>query len=298
MPIRRRGAPRQLLQRQVAVALLFGLGEGEHGRGLGAPGGLGRDVGGEGDPVGAGEADPLDLGQAVGVLVQDRHRALAVAGVDRRRQVGQAMRGELDVEVADGAAGVPGLGRGRGLAGADPAQGAEHPLRVGGDRSQHPLAVLVEKPLGAGRADVAQGGEVGEPALAVGGVQRQRPAGPQLAPVAAVGLPVAAHLGAVAGAEMGDRADQGEALAQLEVLNLQHRVAVVGGPEDDAEHLDRARVRGRVDVEEGGRAVHSSKLAVGEADGRRGPRVSRGIGHRLRRVRAEPTRAGVGQRPL
>ena len=111
-----RGAPRQLVQRQVGVALLLGLGEGVDGGRLGAAAGLGRDVGGEGDLVGAGEADPVDLGQAVGVLVQDRHRALAVAGVDRRRQVGEAVRGELDVEVADRAAGVPGLGRRRGLA--------------------------------------------------------------------------------------------------------------------------------------------------------------------------------------
>ena len=44
---------------------------------------------------------PLDLGQPVGILVQDRHRALAEAGVDRRRQVGEAVRGELHVEVAD-----------------------------------------------------------------------------------------------------------------------------------------------------------------------------------------------------
>ena len=71
---------RQLLQRQVGVALLLGLGERVDGRRLGAPARLGRDVGGERDLVGAGEADAVDLGQPVGVLVQDRHRALAVAG--------------------------------------------------------------------------------------------------------------------------------------------------------------------------------------------------------------------------
>ena len=170
-----RGAPVQLVHRQVGVALLLGLGEGEDGGRLGAALGLRRHVGGEGDLVGAGEADPGDLGQPVGVLVQDRHRVLAEAGVDRRRQVGQPVRGELDVQVADRARGVPGLGRRRGLLGADPAQRGEDASRVGGDRPQHALAVLVDQPFGPGRADVAQRGEVGDLPLAVGGVERQRP---------------------------------------------------------------------------------------------------------------------------
>ena len=152
------------------------------------------------------------------------------------------MRRQLHVEVADGAAGVPGFGRRRGLVGADPAQRGEDPLRVGGDRLQHPLAVLVDQPLGPRRADVAQRGQVGDLTLAVGGVERQRPLGAQLAAVAGVGLPLAADFGAVAGAEVGDRADQGEALAGLGLLHLEHRVAVVLGAEDDAEHLDRRRV--------------------------------------------------------
>ena len=105
---------------------------------------------------------------------------------------------------------------------------------------QHPLAVLVDQPLGPGRPDVAQRRQVGDPALAVGGVERQRAAGPQLAPVARVGLPVAADLGPVAGVQVGDGADQGEALARLGVLHLEHGIAVVLGAEDDAEHLDRA----------------------------------------------------------
>ena len=73
--------------------------------------------------------------------------------------------------------------------------------------------MLVDQPLRPGRADVAQRGEVGDLALAVGGIERQRSLRSQLAPVAAVGLPLAADFGAVAGAEVGDRADQGEALA-------------------------------------------------------------------------------------
>ena len=84
-----RRSPRQLPQRQKGVALLLGLAQREGGGGLGAAARLGRDVGGEGDPVGAGEADAGDLGQPVGVLVQDRHRALAEAGVDRCCEVGE-----------------------------------------------------------------------------------------------------------------------------------------------------------------------------------------------------------------
>jgi hypothetical protein len=79
----------------------FSLGEGEDRGGLGAPLRLGRYVGRQGDLVGTGEADAGDLGQAIGVLVQDRHRALAEAGVDRRRQVRQAVRRELNVQVAN-----------------------------------------------------------------------------------------------------------------------------------------------------------------------------------------------------
>ena len=196
------------------MALLLGLGEGVDGGGLGAAGRLGRHVGGEGDPVGAGEADPVDLGQPVGVLVQDRRRAVAEAGVDRGGEVGEAVRRELHVEVADRARGLPGLGRRRGLLAAHPAQGAEDARRVGGDRAEHRLAVLLDQALGPGRADVAQRGQVGDPPGAVGRVERQRAAGTQLAAVARVGLPLAADLGPVAGAEVGDRADQGEALGR------------------------------------------------------------------------------------
>ena len=114
-PDQLRGPRGELGQRQVGVALLLGFGEGVDGGGLGAAARLGRHVGGEGDPVGAGEADAVDLGQPVGVLVQDRRRAVAEAGVDRRGEVGEAVRRELDVEVADGSRGLPGLGRRRGL---------------------------------------------------------------------------------------------------------------------------------------------------------------------------------------
>ena len=110
--------------------------------------------------------------------------------------------------------------------------------------------MLVDQALGAGRADVAERGQVGDAALAIGGVEGQRAAGPELAAVARVGLPLAADFGPVAGVEVGDRADQGEALAGLGVLDLEHRVAVVLGAEDHPEHLDRRRVGGLVGVEE------------------------------------------------
>ena len=81
---------------------------------------------------------------------------------------------------------------------------AEDADRVGGDRPQDPLAVLVHQPLGPGRPDVAQRRQVGDAALAVGGVERQGAPGLQLAPVARVGLPVAADLGPLAGVQVGD----------------------------------------------------------------------------------------------
>ena len=169
---------------------------------------------------------------------------------------------------------MPGIGRRRGLLGADPAQRAEDACGIGGDRPQNPLAVLVDQPLGPGRPDVAQRRQVGDVALAVGGVERQRALGPQLAPVARVGLPLAADFGPFAGVEVGDRPDQREALARLGLLHLEHGVAVVLGAEDDAEHLDRAGEGGRVGVEEGRCRVHRSKLAVaGAAEPLRGREI-------------------------
>ena len=171
------------------------------------------------------------------------------------------MRRQLHVEVADGAAGVPGFGRRGRLVGADPAQSAEHRLRVGGDRPQDLLAVLVDQPLCPRRADVAQRGQVGDLALAVGGVQRQCPLGAQLAPVAGVGLPLAADFRPVSGSQVGDRADQGEALAGLRLLYLEHGVAVVLGAEDHPEHLDRPGVGGGIGVEEGRGSVSQAKAS-------------------------------------
>ncbi len=262
----------ELLHRQEAVAALFGLAQDVDGGRLGAFVGLRRHVGGERDLVGAGEADALDLGQPVGVLVQDRGRALAVAGVDRRRQVGEAVRGELDVELAHGAALVPGGGRRRGLVDADALQRLEGPLRVGGDHLQDLVAVRLDQLLGAPLADVAEAREVGDLPLAVGRVERQGALGAQLAAVARVGLPLAADFGALAGAEVGDRPDQRETVAAARLLHLEHGVAIVLGAEDHAEHLDRAGVGSGVGVEQTGGAHHLSKLRGGEAD-RSGVRV-------------------------
>ena len=262
-----RGPLDQLRDREVRVALGLRLGDRVHRGRLGAAVGLGRDVAGEGDPVGAREADPVDLGQAVGVLVEDRHRPIAEAAVDRCRQVGEPVGGEFDVEVADRPRRVPGVGRRRGLLGADPPQRAEDAGRVGGDRPQNPLAVLVDQPLGPGRPDVAKRRQVGDAALAIGRVERQGAPRLQLPPVARVGLPVAADLGPFAGVQVGDGTDQREALARIGVLHLEHGIAVVLGAEDDAQHLDRAGECRRIGVEEGRDRVHRSKLAArGAAD--------------------------------
>ena len=83
------------------------------------------------------------------------------------------------------------------------------------------------------------GRQVGDPALAVGGVEGQGALRPELPAVARVRLPVAADLGPLAGAEVGDGADQREPLAALDVLDLEHGVAVVLGAEDlVADHDD------------------------------------------------------------
>ena len=197
--------------------------------------------------------------------MQDHGRPVAEAVVDRGGEMGEAVGRELHVEVADRPRRLPGLGGGRRLLAAHPAQGAEDPGRVGGDRAEHRLAVLLDQALGPRRADVPQRGQVGDAAGAIGGVERQRAAGAELAAVAGVGLPLAADLGAVAGAEVGHRADEGEALRGLDVLDLEHRVAVVLGGKDHGDHLDRRRVVGRLSLEQCRHAAHRSRLAVAEA---------------------------------
>jgi hypothetical protein len=138
-------------------------------------------------------------------------------------------------------------------------------VRIGGDCLQDSPAVLVDQSFRPGRADVPQRGEVGDAPLAVGRIERQGALGAQLAPVARVRLPVAAYFRPVANSQMGDGTDQCEPLARVGVLHLQHRVAVVFGAEDDAEHLDRSRVGRLVGVEQGCGAVHTPKLAACEA---------------------------------
>src|SRR5665811_281869 len=133
------------------------------------------------------------------------------------------------------------------------------------DRKGRVAYLTTLRHIGPARADVSQRGQVGDPALAVGGIERQRPARLQLAPVARVGLPVAADFGPLALAQVGDRADQGKALARLRVLHLEHRVAVVLGGEDHAQDLDRPGEGGGVGVEERGGPVHASKLAAAGA---------------------------------
>ena len=57
--------------------------------------------------------------------------------------------------------------------------------------------------------------------------------------------------------EVGDRADQGEAVAAVRLLHLEHGVAVVLGAEDHPEYFDRAGIGGGVGVEQGGGAHRS-----------------------------------------
>jgi hypothetical protein len=120
--------------------------------------------------------------------------------------------------------------------------------------------VLIDEALSAGRPDVAQGGQIGDLPRTVGRIERQRPARLQLPPVARVRLPVAADFSAVAGVQVGDRTDQRKALTRLGVLDLQHRVAVVFGAEDDPQHLDGAAEGSGIGIEEGRSVAHRAKL--------------------------------------
>ena len=235
------------------MALALCLGEDVGGRRLGAAIRLPGDVGGQCDRVGAGEADPVDLGQRVGILVQDAHRLGPVAGVDRRREVGEPVGGEVDVEVADGPARVPGLRGGLGLALADPAQRTEGADRIGGDRVEHGGAVVIAQALGPGRPDVAQRGQIGDLPLPVGRVDRLRPERLHLGAVARVLLPLAAHLRPLARPQVAHGPDQDQLVAGLLVEHLEHRVAVVLGAEDLVadrdDRLEGAGGEGRLSVD-------------------------------------------------
>ena len=107
----------------------------------------------------------------------------------------------------------------------------------------------VGEAFGAGLADVAQRGEVADVSLAVGRVHRLGAPRLQLSPVALVGRPLAADLGAFADREVGDGSDHDHLLAGVGVLDPQYRVAAVLGAIGDREDFDRARVPGRIRVE-------------------------------------------------
>ncbi len=85
---------------------------------------------------------------------------------------------------------------------------------------------------------MAQGGEVGDQAFAVDGIEGQRPVRPQLAPVAGMGLPLTADFSPVSSPQVRDRADQPKLIPRFLVLHLHHGVAEVLSPEGDAQHLD------------------------------------------------------------
>ena len=145
--------------------------------------------------------------------MQDRQRFVAEMGVDRARQVGQPVGGELDVEVTDGSRFVPRLGGFRRLVVADARQRGEGAMRVFGDQAQHLFSVQVGEALSPGLADVAQRGQVADVPLAVGRVQRLGALHLQLPSVALVGGPLAADLRVLADREVGDGTDQDHPLA-------------------------------------------------------------------------------------
>ena len=185
------------------------------------------------------EPDALDLDQAVGVLVQHPHRVGAVARVKQRREVGEAVRRELNVQVADGAALVPAVGRSGRLALAEAGQVAEHPLGVRGDRLEDGLPVDPAEGVGADLADVAQRGQVGDLTGAVDGVERQRVGGPELVAVAGVLLPAPVDLRPVAGRQVADRPDDRDVVAGALVEGVDDRKRAVIGREQDVAHRHR-----------------------------------------------------------
>ena len=99
-PVSFAGAPGQLVQRQVGVALLLRLGQRVDGRRLGPAGGFGRHVGGQGDLVGTQRSRrrrPRSAGRGprAGSPSSGRRNDGGRGG-----QVGEAVRGELHVQVA------------------------------------------------------------------------------------------------------------------------------------------------------------------------------------------------------
>ena len=131
-----RAAPRRSSrQRQVRVPALLRLAQGvDRGR----PQPLRRarvDAAGEGEPVGAEEADPRDRGQRVGVVADLLGGVRFRGSRSARRRGGQPVRGEQRVEPALGSAVRPLLGRLGGPRLAEPLSARERGLR---DRGRSP----------------------------------------------------------------------------------------------------------------------------------------------------------------
>ena len=168
------------------MAALLGLGDRMHGGGLHPLRRAGVDLQRQRQPVGAGEADPMDRGQRVGVCADrlgglapvHRHQLGDVAGEPMRREqrVQTPLRAPLD----------PVVGRLAGPHRPDAAELAEGGLRIAVDRLEHRLSMPVDqlcRPRGADSRDRLQ---VLPGALDPGRVERFGLADPQLQAVLGV----------------------------------------------------------------------------------------------------------------
>ena len=201
-----------------------------------------RDAKARGQLVGRGEADAADvLRQAIGIGAHHLDRALAVGFVDARRAQGaEAMRMQIEHDVAHGLLLAPGLDDPFGQPAAD-ARHLAQARRLVLDHLEHLVAERCHQLLGEAAAhalDHARG-EVGLHALGGAGRHHGDGAGAELRAEARAGLPAALGAHHLAGRYLRAFADEGRRLALLGELDPQH--AEAGGGIVEHHPLDQTR---------------------------------------------------------
>ena len=232
----------KLRARHAAVALAQRLLEHMAEAGAQAERRIARDAEARGQLVGRGEADAADvLRKAVGIGAHHLDRALAVRFVDPRRAQGaEAVRVQIEHDLAHGLLLAPGLGDPSG----EPAADARHlaqARRLVLDHLEHLVAERLHQLLGKAPADALDHarGEIGLHALGGAGRHDGDGAGAELRAEIRAGLPAALGAHHLAGCDLRAFADEGRGLALLGELDPQH--AKAGGGIVEHHPLDQPR---------------------------------------------------------
>jgi hypothetical protein len=199
-------------------------------RGVDALGRVGGRAERAGHRVGGRERDPIDLGQRVGILLQERERATAQRLVHARGHRGwNAVLGEQERERAATGVLLPGRHRRLELGLADARYLEQSRARIAVDDLEHLVAMACQQPLGAARADVLDRAQQRDQRIRAGGADLQV-LDVELAPEARMLAPRALDLDGVALVQVRDRTRERDLLAVIADGGQHREAAIVRAP--------------------------------------------------------------------